>query len=326
MKGKITKAFSSILALVYLLLFLPSCSPENAGLFLGYIEGEYIYVAPTTSGILQTLSVERGDTVEAGAKLFALDPFQLNSSLEVARLQVEVAESTLKDLSKGARPEEISILLKQQEELKILLENEKKEYDRVQQLIKDGVIAASDFDTRETSWQVAQERMKGVEAQLAVARLGAREDQLNVAQMKLLAAIQDVKQTEKLLQESAPSAEVAANVEDVFYRPGEFVKAGSPVVCLLPPGNIKIRFFIPEKLLSNVQLGDPVRIFTTGSKEGALGKITFISKTVEFTPPVIYSLESREKLVFMVEALAEESPQTLRPGLPVNVLISQKNK
>lgn len=326
MKGKIIKALSSALALLYVLVLLPGCSSENEESVLGYIEGEYIYVAPTTAGILQTLNVERGDLVETGAKLFALDPLQLNSSLEIARLKMAAAESTLKDLSKGARPEEISVLLKQQEELRLVLENEKKEYDRVHQLIKDGVISASDFDARETSWQVAQERLKEIEAQLAVANLGAREDQLNVAQRQLLIAEQGVEQAEKLLQESSPLAVSAGSVEDVFYRPGEFVKAGSPVVCILPPVNIKVRFFIPEKMVSKVQLGGLVRVLLSGRKEGISSRITFISRTAEFTPPVIYSLESREKLVFMIEATPEESVQMLRPGLPVNVLINHKGK
>lgn len=326
MKEKIIKALSSALALVYILVLLPSCSSENEESILGYVEGEYVYVAPTTAGILQTLNVERGDLVEAGAKLFALDPLQLNSSLEVARLKMAAAESTFIDLSKGARPEEISVLLKQQEELKLVLENEKKEYDRVQQLIKDGVITASDFDARETSWQVAQERLKGIEAQLAVANLGAREDQLIVAQRQVLIAAQGVVQSEKILLESAPLAVSASSVEAVFYRPGEFVKAGSPVVCLLPPENIKIRFFIPEKMVSKVRLGGLVRVLLSGSKEGILSRITFISRAAEFTPPVIYSLESREKLVFMIEAAPEESVQMLRPGLPVNVLINQESK
>lgn len=326
MKGKIIKALSSALAVAYILVLLPSCSSENEESVLGYVEGEYIYVAPSTAGILKTLNVDRGDLVEAGAKLFALDPLQLNSSLEVARLKMAAAESTLKDLSKGARPEEITVLLKQQEELRLVLENEKKEYDRVQQLIKDGVISASDFDARETSWQVAQERLKEIEAQLAVANLGAREDQLSVAQRQVLIAEQGVKQAEKLLQESAPSAVVAGSVEDVFYRPGEFVKAGSPVVCLLPPENIKIRFFIPEKMVSKVQLGGMVRVLLSGRKEGISSRITFISRAAEFTPPVIYSLESRKKLVFMIEATPEESVQMLRPGLPVNVQINHEGK
>ncbi|MCK9316399.1 MAG: HlyD family efflux transporter periplasmic adaptor subunit [Verrucomicrobia bacterium] len=326
MKGKIVKVLSSALALLYILVLLPGCSSENEESVLGYVEGEYIYVAPTTAGILQTLNVERGDLVEAGAKLFALDPLQLNSSLEVARLKMAAAESTLKDLSKGARPEEISVLLKQQEELRLVLENEKKEYDRVQQLIKDGVISASDFDARETSWQVAQERLKEIEAQLAVANLGAREDQLNVAQRQVLIAAQGVKQAEKLLQESAPLAVSAGSVEDVFYRPGEFVRAGSPVVCILPPENIKIRFFISEKMVSTVQLGGMVQVLLSGRNEGISGRITFISRAAEFTPPVIYSLESREKLVFMIEATPEESVQMLRPGLPVNVQINHEGK
>jgi HlyD family secretion protein len=190
MKEKSLKRFPVPWLCVYLVL-LPSCSSENEESVLGYVEGEYIYVAPSTAGILKTLNVDRGDLVEAGAKLFALDPLQLNSSLEVARLKMAAAESTLKDLSKGARPEEITVLLKQQEELDWYWENEKKEYDRVQQLIKDGVISSSDSMPEDIE-AGGPGKFKEIEAQLAVANLALGKTNLGSLKRQVLIAEQGV--------------------------------------------------------------------------------------------------------------------------------------
>ena len=95
---------------------------------------------------------------------------------------------------------------------------------------------------------------------------------------------------------------VNGSVQEIYYRPGEYVLAGRPVVSLLPPNNIKIRFFVPETLLPKISLGQEVQIHCDGCKADVSARVTFISRTSEFTPPVIYSLEERSKLVYLVEA------------------------
>jgi ABC-2 type transport system ATP-binding protein len=114
------------------------------------------------------------------------------------------------------------------------------------------------------------------------------------------------------------SSPVSGTVQQIYYRPGEVAPAGRPVVSLLPPGNIKIRFFVPETVLPKVTLGDAVMIHCDGCKADVPARVTFISRTSEFTPPVIYSLDERSKLVFLVEARTEASGD-LRVGQPVDV-------
>jgi HlyD family secretion protein len=111
---------------------------------------------------------------------------------------------------------------------------------------------------------------------------------------------------------------VTGSVQQIYYRPGEMVPAGRPVVALLPPGNIKIRFFVPETELPKISLGENVKITCDGSDIAA--RVTFISRSSEFTPPVIYSQEERSKLVFMIEARTD-APETLRVGQPVTVTL-----
>ncbi len=111
---------------------------------------------------------------------------------------------------------------------------------------------------------------------------------------------------------------VTGAVQQIYFRPGEQVPAGRPVVSLLPPGNIKIRFFVPETLLQTIALGRAVTIHCDGCKAAVPAKVTFISRTSEFTPPVIYSQDERSKLVFLIEARTE-TPGELRVGQPVDV-------
>ncbi len=111
-----------------------------------------------------------------------------------------------------------------------------------------------------------------------------------------------------------------STVEQIYYRPGETVPAGRPVVALLPPGNLKIRFFAPQSILPEIKYGQSVEVSCDSCETGLTAKVSFISRSAEFTPPVIYSLEERSKLVFLIEARPEH-PEKFRVGQPVTVTL-----
>jgi HlyD family secretion protein len=112
-------------------------------------------------------------------------------------------------------------------------------------------------------------------------------------------------------------------IQQIYFRPGETVPASRPVLALLPPGNIKLRFFLPEAELPKIALGDPVRVSCDGCGEKLSARVSFISRTSEFTPPVIYSLEERNKLVFLIEARTDRT-DNLRVGQPISVTLESK--
>jgi HlyD family secretion protein len=114
---------------------------------------------------------------------------------------------------------------------------------------------------------------------------------------------------------------VTGTVQQVYFRPGEMVPAGRPIVALLPPGNLKVRFFVPESVLPQLAYGDLVKVGCDGCAPDITARISFLASTAEFTPPVIYSREERSKLVFLVEALPEK-PQELRVGQPIDVALT----
>lgn len=300
------------------LLGLVSCKPD-APVLHGYVEGEYLYIAPTTSGILQTLSVERGQQVEAGADLFTLDNTELNASIASAKADVTKAQAQFNNLLKGQRPEEIEVIMKQREQAKVALENAIKEYDRAKALVGSSFVSRSNYDRREAEYKSAKANLEQLEAQLKVANLGGRKDEVEAAQAALEMTKQHLIQVQRDLQDAMPKAPAASYVEDTFYRSGEFVPAGKAVVSLLPPENVKVRFFVSQKLLPEISQGEKVMVGCDGCDKPVEARISYISSQAEYTPPVIYSTEAREKLVYMIEALPVAPNSVLRPGLPVDI-------
>ncbi|MGA7453201.1 MAG: HlyD family efflux transporter periplasmic adaptor subunit [Rhodoplanes sp.] len=113
---------------------------------------------------------------------------------------------------------------------------------------------------------------------------------------------------------------VTGTVQQVYFRPGEMVPAGRPVLSIIPPGNLKLRFFVPQAVLPQIAYGERVRVSCDGCADDIIARVSFISRTAEYTPPVIYSLEERSKLVFLIEALPD-NPEKLRVGQPIDVTL-----
>jgi len=120
-------------------------------------------------------------------------------------------------------------------------------------------------------------------------------------------------------------APAAGTIEEVYFRPGETVQPGKPVIALLPPSNLKIRFYVPETRLATIKLGEQVAVSCDRCDSNLSARVTFIAKSAEYTPPVIYSRDERAKLVFLVEAHPEQ-PEKFRVGQPVTVMLPETSK
>lgn len=300
------------------LLSLIGCKPETTSLY-GYVEGDYLYIAPTTGGVLDTLWVERGEHVKKGQALFALEDMELKANVAAAKAQVAQAQANLNNLLKGKRPEEIDVILKQRDEARATLKNAKDEYERGKVLIKTNTISTSERDRLETVYLTAKAHLDTLNAELKVANLAARQDEIDAAVAARDVANQRLIEVQQQLEDSAPTAPDDSYVENTFYRKGEFVAAGKAVVVLLPPQNVKIRFFIPQERLPDVRHGLPITVSCDGCKTTIPAKISFISSQAEYTPPIIFSNESREKLVYMIEARPDTPDMQLHPGQPVDI-------
>jgi HlyD family secretion protein len=306
------------IATLTIVLLLSACGDADPGGYSGYVEGEYVRVASPFAGELTLLQVKRGDTVASGAPLFALEQDNEKAAREEAQARVRQAEAKLADLHKGKRPEELDSARAQLAQAQANLRLSSAELKRSQELLASGFISAAKLDEVRSAEQRDQARVNQLKADLAVARLAARPDEIAAASAEAKGARDALAQAEWRLQQKSQTATQPGLVADTLYQQGEWVPAGSPVVSMLPAQNVKVRFFVPETGVGALRVGQAVRIRCDGCAQPVDATLTFIAPEAEYTPPVIYSRENRAKLVFMVEARPRvEQAMSLHPGQPV---------
>jgi HlyD family secretion protein len=311
---------SALYCLLLAGLFIPGCSNDPPDYFQGYVEGEYLYVSSPLAGRLDVLAVRRGESVNAGQPLFTLEQDAERATVAEAEQNLRQAENRLADLSKGQRPSEIAALEAKLSQARVAAELAATEYARHDALLKQKASATEQVDRSRTEKERSEGLVRQLEAELETARLGARIDQVEAAQAEVAAARERLAQTKWTLDRKQLAAPSAGLVFDTYYVQGEFVQASRPVVSILPPGNVTVRFFVPEEVVSTLAPGREVSVDLDGAAAPYRATISYISPQAEYTPPVIYSRESRTHLVFMVEARpAAGDAAALHPGQPVDV-------
>jgi len=305
-----------------LLLLCCGCQRNDNGLFQGYVEGEYVQVAAARGGRLEQLLTTRGADVQAGQPLFVLESGEEMATVTEARQQLEQAEKQLADLGKGVRSSELAALTAARDQARSARDLARVEAQRRRELRQEGLVTVEEDDRAQSTFARAEALLAQREAELATARLGARSDQQQAAAAAVGAARARLEQAQWALAQKAQAAPVSALVFDTLFETGEYVPAGRPVVSLLPPGNIKIRFFVPEPALGGLRVGQTVTVKVDGTPS-VNASVVYLSPRAEYTPPVIYSHETRTKLVFLVEARPSPGDAVrLHPGQPVEVQIT----
>ena len=302
------------------LALLAACSGEGPRSYQGYAEGEYVRVAAQFAGTMQKLAVARGTQVKAGDALFVLEQENEAAARREAEERLKNAEAQLANLQKGKRPTEIDAVRAQLAQAEAALQLSAAQLKRNEQLVTQQFIAKERLDEARASYDRDTQHVEELKAQLATARLAARPDEIKAAEYNVEAARAALAQAEWKLAQKSVKAPVTGLVQDTYFVTGEWVNANQPVVSLLPPQNIKIRFFVEERHLGSVKAGQKLTVTCDGCAAPLAAAVSFISPQAEFTPPVIYSRQERAKLVFLVEARpAPEDAVKLHPGQPLEV-------
>lgn len=263
-----------------LLLGVAGCGQSGDQPWLGYAEGDTAFVAAPQAGWVSNLKVERGAEVKTGELLFSLDDTNQTAARDQAKAQIAQAEGQMGQA-------QASLTLAKQELI------------RQQGLIRAGATSKQALDQAQSAYQTAA---------ALINQIKATKQQ---AEATLTGAIYQ-------LSERDVVSRTEGRVQDIFFRPGEYAPAMTPVVSILPPGNVYIRFFVPESEFAKVKLGQKVAIHCDGCAKDIAATVSFIAAQEEFTPPVIFSVGVREKLVFKVEARVPGG-LPLHPGQPVDV-------
>ncbi len=297
---------------------LVACSNGPADTFQGYGEGEYVYIASPYAGRLERLDVARGAQVAAGATLFVLEHGAEQAAVDAAEAKIKSAEAAVVNLAGAKRKPELDAMRAQIESAAAALKLAKTQLDQKERLRVRGYVTDEALDVAKANYQRDAAQLTQMEAQLRTGLQSiGRQPEIDAARANLDAARADLAQAKVKLEQKTAVAPTAALVQDTFYREGEWVPAGGPIVSLLPPGNIKVRFFVPETVVGKLHVGDRAKLSCDGCGAPIAARISFISPQAEYTPPVIYSRESRAKLVFMVEARPDvDDARMLHPGQP----------
>ena len=311
-----------MLPLALVALTLAACGNSDPPALQGYIEGEYVRVAAPFAGTLVSLDTARGRQVEAGGALFVLESENEDAAKREAQENLHKAEAQAENMRKGPRTTEIAAQRAQLTQAEVTADFSEKEWKRQLDLVQKHFVSQSAADAAKTTRDRDRDKVTELKNTLATLEAGYRPDEIRAAEAEAAAAKQSLAQADWKLRQKSVASTVAGVVNDTLFVRGEWVPAGAPVVSLLPPANVKARFFVPENRLGSVKLGQSVKLACDGCTAPIEAKVTFIAPQAEYTPPVIYSRESRAKLVFLVEARPSPADAVkLHPGQPVDVTL-----
>lgn len=301
---------------------LSGCFWRQEPALQGYVEGTYVYVAAESGGRVVARPATAGTQVAEGDILFSLDDADQKEAVAGAEARLAQAKAQLANLMTGKRPEEIAVLEAELARVRSTFSNLDEEYRRMAQLRENGIVAQSVVDAAKTARDAAEAEVQAAERQLEVAKLPARAEEIQAAERNVAAQEAALAQATIQLDRRQIAAPAAGLIEETYFEVGELVQVGQPVISLLPDANRKIRFFVPEPQLADVAPGKMVAVACDGCAEGMTAEITSVSTQAEFTPPIIFSRDSREKLVYRVDARPLGEAASLNVGQPVDVRLA----
>ena len=304
--------------LFFAIALLVGCEKQANNAWQGYIEGEYVMLASPYAGQLQKLHVRRGEQAAAGKPLFALEQESERAARLEAEQRLNAALARLENLRVPRRTPEIEALRAELKQAEVARELSETNLSREEGLVRSGATSRTRYDEARSAFERDKARVAEAQAQLRNAQMPVgREAERKAAESEVEASKAALAQAAWRLEQKSVAAPVSGLVHETFFVEGEWVPAGRPVAALLPPGNVKVRFYVPEAVVSTMTANRELTVLCDGCPAPIAGKVSFVSSQAEYTPPVLYSKESRAKLVFLVEVRLEGA--ALRPGQPVDV-------
>jgi HlyD family secretion protein len=301
---------------------LSACAAPKP-LAVGYVEGEYALLAPIDVAEVDAVGVKRGDRVKPGEPIAQMESRDARIALAQAKAALAEAQAQLADLRIGKRPDEIAALAAAVDMAKAQAADARRKFERARDLLKKGTGTQADYDTASAAFDTAGAQVNQAEANLAVGKLPARPEAIKAAEERVTQAQSELNAARWRLSKRVIRAPAAGRVSDIIRNPGDVAGPTAPVVSMLPDGAVKLTLYLPEPSFSSVRIGTLLDVDCDGCKPGITARVSYVSPDPEFTPPVIYSLETRQKLVYLIEARPTDPDSPLQPGQIVDVRIAK---
>nr|WP_295462695.1 HlyD family efflux transporter periplasmic adaptor subunit [Mesorhizobium sp.] len=299
---------------------IPGCTPA-APLAVGYVEGEYVLLAPNDIADVLTVGVRRGQRVAAGQVVAELESEDARIAVGQATAALDQAKAQLADLKLGKRPEEIAVIEATLASAEAQARAAARDLARTADLVKRGAATPAALDTAQTALELADAAVEQAKANVTVARLPAREETIRAAENQVRQAEAALETAKWRLSKRSIVAQAAGRIGDVIRNPGDVAGPSAPVLSLLPDGAVKLKLYVGEGQFSGIEVGRKLAVHCDGCPDDLTAAVSYISPEPEFTPPVIYSLERRQKLVYLIEARPEANAEALQPGQLVDVTL-----
>lgn len=296
-----------------------ACGQENYR-YQGYVEGENVFLASPNSGILKQLFVQRGEQVNKGQLLFQLDSDPQVLVVKQNEADLLQAQKVLKDLEQPRRLPEIEAIKAQIEQTEAKLKLAEIRVKRMQTLYTQHAIDKDSVDATVANLKEQQQLKAQYESNLELARLGSRNEQIKAQQAQVISLTAKLNEAKWQLQQKSVYAPDQGYIFDTYYRVGEFVASQQAVLSLLSPKNVRIEFFVPVEQLATIHLKQKINFICYGCSQRGTALINYISPEAQYTPPLVYSRENTDKLVFRIKAKIEQ-PNEFKPGQPVTVIL-----
>ncbi len=284
----------------------------------GYVEGEYVLLAPVSTAQIDMLDVARGDRVTAGQELVEMERRDAEIAVAQSEAALAKAENQLANLREGKRPEEIRVIEASLASAEAQAVEASRNATRLIILAAKGVATETQRDDAATAAEIAEARVAEIKANLAVARLPARAQEIAAAEATLRGARADLERAQWGLDKRRLTAPADGVVADVIRNAGEIAGPSAPVISMLPDGAVKLRLYVTEAFVAQVAVGSSLAVNCDNCPPGLTATVSYVSDAPEFTPPVIYSLQNRQKLVYLIEA-RPDAASLLKPGQIVDV-------
>jgi len=247
--------------LLVMILALAACQKSEDHYWQGYVEGEYVMLASPYAGQLQKLHVRRGEQTAAGKPVFALEQESERAARLEAEQRMKASEARLENLGVAKRAPEIEALRAELKQAQVARQLAERNLAREEELVKSGATSRLRYDELRSAVERDRARVAEVEAQLRQAQMPVgRDAERKAAEGDLEAAKAALAQAAWRLEQKSVAAPVTGLVHDTYFSEGEWVPAGRPVAALLPPGNVKVRFYVPEAALSSLALDKELQV------------------------------------------------------------------